>query len=130
MLCALRGEDRSVANVILNLRTAAAKKEAGDAIFAATEELFDRKILPMAKRLSPREEHLRPGQVHNADSLTVRTKRTEKGPRVTMFSQSGHGAYLERGTSKQPARPYMYPAFDANIRELPADVKQKIDAVK
>jgi HK97 gp10 family phage protein len=117
------------ATVILNLRTTAAKKEARDAIFAATREMFDKKILPLAKHLSPREATLRPGKVHNADSLEVRTKRTDKGVTATMFSQSGHGGYDEIGTSKMAAQPYMLPAFSANIGSLPAAVREKINAI-
>lgn len=115
--------------LILNLRTAQAQKEVGDAIFGATRNLFDKKILPLARHLSPREAGLRKGEtVHNADSIQVRTKRTNKGPRAFLFTTSGHGYYLEVGTSKMAARPSLRTAFAANIGSLAGDVKKEIDA--
>jgi hypothetical protein len=113
--------------VSLNLRGAAAQKDASDAIFAGIRDTFQNKILPLAKKLSPREVELPPGHTtHNADSLAVRTKRTKKGTQVTLFSQSGHGGYLEVGTRKLPAKPYMYPAFQANAAALFGSVKEQI----
>lgn len=44
-----------------------------------------------------------------------------------MFSQSGHGGYLEKGTRYLPAHPYMYPAFQANATSLFGSVREKIN---
>lgn len=116
--------------ISLNLRAVEAQKEAAEAIFQGTRDTFRDKILPLAKKLSPREAELRPGRlIHNADSLAVRSRRTKKGPKITMFSQSGHGGFLEKGTKVQPAHPYMYPAFQANSQALFGAVKTKINSV-
>jgi hypothetical protein len=106
--------------LVLNLRTAQAQKEVGDANFDATRNLFDKKILPLARHLSPREAQLHKAEtVHNADSIQVRTKRTNKGQRASLFTTSGHGYYLELGTSKMPAQPSLRTAFYANLAASP-----------
>jgi len=43
-----------------------------------------------------------------------------------VYSTSGYGGYLETGTSKMPARPYMKPALDANFPKMPDKIKDKL----
>lgn len=86
---------------------------------------FEDRILPAARRLSPRSQNLKPGQrVHNADSIKVKITSTQKGPKARIFTTSGHGYYLEVGTSKMPARPFLRPAYDSNIGNLVGDMKE------
>ncbi len=40
-----------------------------------------------------------------------------------VYSTSGYGGYLETGTVKMAARPYMKPALDKNIKKLPKNIK-------
>lgn len=43
-----------------------------------------------------------------------------------VYSTSEYGGYLETGTVKMPARPYLKPALDLHIKELPKNVKANI----
>ena len=45
-----------------------------------------------------------------------------------VYSTSGYGGYLETGTAKMPARPYMYPAAIERITKaaLEAKIKEKL----
>ena len=107
-----------------------AKKEFAEANHVSTRDLFQNKIKPEAQRLSPRSDELKPGQEkHNADTITVRVRRTKKGPRATMFTQSDHGGYLEHGTRHQAAQPYMYPAFIKYAGTLFGIIKQKVNTI-
>ena len=40
-----------------------------------------------------------------------------------VYSTSGYGGYIETGTVKMPARPYLRPALDKNIKNLPKAIK-------
>jgi hypothetical protein len=57
-------------------------------------------------------------------------KLTDKGVEAKLFTQSGYGGYLELGTSRMRAQPYLWPAFIENIDKLPASVQGKIATVK
>lgn len=61
------------------------------------------------------------GTGHNRQSLDLTFDETPSGTRVELFSQSGYGGYLEVGTSKMRAQPYIWPAwlkFKDKIAEL------------
>jgi len=40
-----------------------------------------------------------------------------------VYSTSGYGGYLETGTVRMGPRPYMKPALDRHIKELPEGIK-------
>lgn len=40
-----------------------------------------------------------------------------------VYSTSGYGGFLEVGTSRMPARPYIKPAYDRHIGELPGNIE-------
>jgi len=40
-----------------------------------------------------------------------------------IYSTSGYGGWLETGTAKMAARPYIKPAFDMNKKNLPKNIK-------
>jgi HK97 gp10 family phage protein len=108
-------------------RTAAARKHVGDIIFKAMTEVFEDDILPEAKALSPvGDEPVRPGSKRNKDSIEVKTFFTKRGPFAKIFTTSGHGGFLEVGTKKMAAQPYIYPAVQANIGKIPEKVTQEI----
>lgn len=43
-----------------------------------------------------------------------------------LFTQSGYGGYLEVGTVKMPARPYMVPAVEQNRGAIARAVKRRL----
>ena len=51
------------------------------------------------------------GTGHNRQSLDVEFTNTQSGTQVKLFGQSGYSGYLEVGTSKMRAQPYIWPAF-------------------
>jgi hypothetical protein len=66
------------------------------------------------------------GTGYNRRSIDVTVTDTEKGPQAQLFTQSGYGGWLEVGTSKMRAQPYLFPAFQRHIPKLPANVRMKI----
>ena len=40
-----------------------------------------------------------------------------------IYSTSGYGGFLETGTARMEPRPYIKPAFDMNIKNLPKNIK-------
>jgi HK97 gp10 family phage protein len=100
----------------------------------AIRDVFNLDILPEAIQNSPvtpegmahnlakfQSEHHKEGTTidpvklkgtgHNRQSLDVEFTETPSGTQATLFSQSGYGGYLEVGTSKMRAQPYIWPAF-------------------
>ena len=111
----------------LRLRPEAAQ-EAKAAVLEATQEVFSLDIKLKAMQDSPvtpegldynREKHPNwplikvGGTGNNRRSIDVETEMTEIGPKSTLFTQSGYGGWLETGTSKMRAQPYLWPAFMA-----------------
>ncbi len=41
-----------------------------------------------------------------------------------VYSTSGYGGWLEIGTTRMPARPYIKPALDRHIKELPGNIER------
>ena len=108
-------------------RTAESRKRVNDIIFKAMTEVFEDDILPEAQALSPvGDEPVRPGSKRNKDSIQVKTFFTKRGPFAKIFTTSGHGGFLEVGTKKMPAQPYIYPAVQTNIGKIPEKVTQEI----
>ncbi|KKN50676.1 hypothetical protein LCGC14_0630250 [marine sediment metagenome] len=69
-------------------------------------------VLPDAVKNSPFEFG------NNRRSINFELKRTSDGIEGSIFSQSGYGGYLEVGTSKMPARPYLRPAVEKNREKI------------
>lgn len=131
------------ATVGLNLRTGDALLSVKTAVLSATQDLFDEEIVPTARDLSPvtpegyqrnleleAEHKLRGrramGTGDNRRSIDSVVNEVPDGVQAEMFTTSGHGGYLELGTSKMRAQPYLNPAFEAHIGKLPEKVKEKI----
>ncbi len=102
----------------------AAKTQMMEAVLAATKEVFELDIKPEAVRTSPvtpeglarnlemgKKGKYAYGTGANRQSIDVEVEETPKGPKGTMFTQSGYGGYLEFGTSKMRAQPYLWPAL-------------------
>src|SRR5579862_1364030 len=126
----------------LNLRPNV-KLDTRAAILSATQDLFEEEIVPAAKDLSPvteegyqrnlalEAEHKLGGRRAmgagtNRRSIDSEVTDTDDGPQAQLFTQSGYGCYLEVGTSKMRAQPYLYPAFEEHIGKLPERVKEKL----
>ena len=43
-----------------------------------------------------------------------------------VYSTSGYGGFLETGTVRMAARPYMKPALDRNIKKLPKEIRARL----
>lgn len=97
---------------------AAGKAAVTDVATEGLRRTFTERILPAAKSLSP------VGTGQNRDSIKAKITQTQKGPKARIFTTSGHGYYLERGTSKMPARPFLRPAFQANIGNIAGDMRE------
>lgn len=127
----------------LNLRIGPALAKIKDTILSATTDLFEEEIVPTAKDLSPvtpegyaRNEELQAehklggrrvgGTGTNRRSIDSQVTDVPEGVRAQLFTQSGYGGYLELGTSKMRAQPYLNPAFDEHIGKLPQRVKEKL----
>lgn len=121
-----------------------AKRQFDQKSLKALQDVFQLDVLPEAVRNSPvtsegmaenqrkfdAKAH-RPGTVidpvllkgtgHNRQSLEVEVVLADQGPQATLFGQSGYSGYLEVGTSKMRAQPYIWPAwlkFKDKIGEL------------
>jgi HK97 gp10 family phage protein len=120
-----------------------ARLAVNDIIRAVTADVFELDIKPAAAEASPvtEEGYLRNleleaegklggrspmGTGHNRRSIDVTVRESDKGVEATLFTQSGYGGYLETGTSKMRAQPYLYPAFIQHIHKLPEGVEAKI----
>lgn len=127
----------------LNLRLGPALAQIKDVILSATTDLFEEEIVPTAKDLSPvtpegmaRNEELAAehklggrrvgGTGTNRRSIDSVVTDVPEGVQAQLFTQSGYGGYLELGTSKMRAQPYLNPAFDEHIGKLPERVKEKL----
>lgn len=111
-----------------------AKQQVKGAIDKAVRDVFNLDILPEAVKNSPvtpegmaynqakfSSQPHKPGTKvdpvrlkgtgHNRQSLDVEFTETPSGPQAKLFSQSGYGGYLEVGTSKMRAQPYIWPAW-------------------
>ena len=67
-----------------------------------------------------------PGE--NRDSIQSRIRKIKAGVKATVFTTSGYGGYLENGTVKTAAQPYIWPAFEAHILDLPNAIKAELNA--
>lgn len=122
-----------MSEVIVNINLGA-KAQAHALIYKAVRDVFNLDILPEAVKNSPvtpegmaynqakfDSQNHRPGTKidpvrlkgtgHNRQSLDVEFTETPSGPQAKLFSQSGYGGYLEVGTSKMRAQPYIWPAW-------------------
>ena len=100
----------------------------------AIRDVFNLDILPEAVRNSPvtpegmaynqakfDSKHHKPdtkidpvtlkGTGHNRQTLDVEFTKTPSGTEAKLFGQSGYSGYLEVGTSKMRAQPYIWPAW-------------------
>lgn len=119
---------RVSATAKLNLRTTEALAFVQESLYEAMQEVVVIDIVSTAKELSPvlavptKERY--PGE--NRDSIDSHVRHSKKGVSATVFTGSGYGGFLELGTAKMTARPYIYPAFEIHIGKLPSLTKEAI----
>ena len=116
-------------------------------IRTVTQDVFELDIKPAAVENSPvteeglfRNEELKAmgklggrlvgGTGHNGRSIDVSVVASERGVEATLFTQSGYGGYLETGTSRMRAQPYLYPAFIQHVGKIPEGVKVRIQTLE
>lgn len=119
-----------------------AKDQVLEMILAATKETFQLDIVPEAAANSPvtpegYQRNLEQGKkgVHatgtgqNRASIDFTVEASPEGVKAELFTQSGHGGYLEVGTSKMRAQPYLFPAAMKFLKGIAQKVKIKIAGV-
>lgn len=104
----------------LNLRTAEAQAELTAAVFESQQETFDQDILPEAQSLSP----VRTGT--NVASIQTDTSLVDEGVKSEIYTTDGYGGYVEVGTKRQRAEPYIFPAFLHQIINLPQRLYRRL----
>jgi len=100
----------------LNIQTVEAQKAVDDALYAGSRAGVDATV-EEAKALSPRKTG------KNADSIAGRLRRTEKGLKGTIFTQSGYGGFIEIGERNVGPRPYIFPAAVHNLGLIPDEIR-------
>lgn len=118
--------------ISFNMRTEEFKSKAREAVFEGTRDVFELDIKARAKELSPvsaanpsvGDGKYRPTGL-NRNSIDTDVTMEGEEIRARVYTQSGYGGYLEVGTKKMIARPYIYPAAEEFIPTIPARVKEK-----
>jgi hypothetical protein len=111
----------------LNLRTEEAQKLIQEAEYAAVNEALAATVED-ARSMCPRSEHPRHA-THNADTITKRLRRTDAGLKGTVFTESGYGGFIERGTANMAAHAYVYPAAIKHLPEIGLRLRVKLTAI-
>ncbi len=107
--------------VVLRLKLAEIFRRVQEAHKDGLEEVLLIDVLTTAVELSPKKTG------NNARSIEVETEINSKGEvEGKLFTQSGYGGWLEVGTSKMPARPYLFPAFELNREKILKALQRKI----
>ncbi len=105
----------------LTLRTDELQEQVTDAIFQATQEVFELDIKARAKDDSPKKTGT------NARSIETDVTQEDDGVHAQLYTQSGYGGYLELGTRKMAAQPYLQPAFEEGIATISDRVTEKLN---
>jgi HK97 gp10 family phage protein len=124
-------------NLELHLKVPQARAQVHEIILNATRDVFQLDIQPQAVENSPvtpagllRNEALgrkNPGGTGtNRRSIDTEIAEGERGPEAKLFTQSGYGGYLEVGTSRMSAQPYLYPAFEEHVSKIGTEVQEQI----
>ncbi len=128
--------------IVFNSRIPQAKATLTESIREAVQTVFATKIHPQAVENSPvtpegAEFNLAKGKKPpfilgtgtNRRSIDFTVEANEQGVKAALFTQSGYGGYLETGTSKMRAQPYLYPAFIEHAEEIGPAIKVKIEGL-
>ncbi|HWR36373.1 MAG TPA: hypothetical protein VN622_10940 [Clostridia bacterium] len=88
---------------------------------AAVRDCFEDEILPAAREGSPRDTG------ENADSIGIRVRSYPGRVHARIFTESGHGGYIEKGTRKMGPRPYILPAVERGLANLGDLVRARLE---
>lgn len=99
-------------------RVPEAQAKVDAAVLEAVTSVFELDIVKAAKQDSP----VLTGT--NRRSIDCEVHETPKGPAASLFTQSGYGGYLETGTRKMKAQPYLYPAFQRFVGKIQTEIKR------
>jgi HK97 gp10 family phage protein len=108
----------------IKIDTEQLKASVRNAIYLGTLETYSQYITPRAQELSPYLTG------NNARTITHEVTKVPGGVTAELYTQSGYGGYLEIGTKKMHARPYLYTAFAQFSGKLKAIIGEKIRFVK
>jgi HK97 gp10 family phage protein len=100
--------------------TQRAKRKVRAGTFEAVRDTFEIDIKTDAKANSPVKTGL------NRQTIDTEVGEVQQGIAAEIFTQSGYGGFLELGTVKLKARPYIYPAFNKFRTKLMSLLKIKI----
>lgn len=95
-------------------------KAVQNAAKAATRDTF-KEIRADAQQRSPK----RTGD--NAESIAVKVRSYPGKVTASIYTQSGYGGYVERGTSKVAPEPYIYPAVEAGLTNLADNIRTRLE---
>ncbi len=126
----LKSRNTVSATAAINLKSTEAMYYMNDALFAATEDVFAEITYAAAERspvLAVATKERYPGE--NRESIDSRVTRVQKGVKARLFTKSGYGGFLELGTVKMAAQPYLFPAFEEHISQLPEAVKGRLEEI-
>lgn len=126
----LKSSNTVSATAALNLHTAEAMFKVNDALFAATQDVFAEINFTAAERapvLPKATSEREPGELR--DSIRNHVTQVKKGVKGTLTTHCGYGAWVELGTAKAPAEPYLWPSFEEHIGKLPAATKQRLEEI-
>ena len=115
----LKSANTVSATVSMNFKSAEASFKMNEALFAATQDVFAEIQFTAAENspvLDKATAERYPGE--NRDSIDSRVTQVKAGVRGRIFTTSGFGGFLELGTKKTRAQPYIFPAFEEHIPEL------------
>jgi HK97 gp10 family phage protein len=108
----------------ININAEEGKAQARQAMLEAVQEVFELDIKPAAVADSPYLTGT------NRRSIDTEVVETASGVQAQLFSQSGYGGYLELGTVKMKAQPYLFPAFNRFKDKIAGIIGRKIKAIK
>jgi HK97 gp10 family phage protein len=120
------------AEATLNLHTAEAFFFVNEALFDATQEIVGFEAVERARELAPvlkePTKERKPGELR--DSIDARVNRVTSGKRTgvraRIMTHCGYGGFVELGTARTDAEPFIWPAFEQVIRQLPEAVKANL----
>lgn len=108
----------------LNINAEQAKADTLAAIRAGVAEVFELDIKPDAVENSPYLTG------HNRRMIDEDVELVAGRVQARLYSQSGYGGYIELGTKKMKARPYLWPAFNKFVSKLKEVIGTKVRAIK
>jgi len=101
-------------------------------LFDSTEEVFSIDIQAAAVEGSPVSKgRFKGGQYYgggtNRRSINTEVAPGPRGVEASIYTQSGYGGYLEVGTYKMRARPYLFPAFERFVGKIAESTRGEIE---